>query len=127
MHAMWRIDPESKLVVSVKSNPGQHTSAACGNRGYQNIKRRRSTPFPSLRSGDAHVLRAEMNQAEMKVFVDSSLVWEGSRGPQARAFGGPVGMRSDNARLQVLLQADQPFATKPQRVSGCSSGPEESE
>jgi hypothetical protein len=61
VYAMWRIEPESKLVVSVKSNPGQHTSAECGNRGYRNVKARRSTPVPALRSGDAHVLRAEMN------------------------------------------------------------------
>jgi len=26
VYAMWRIEPESKLVVSVKTNPGQHTS-----------------------------------------------------------------------------------------------------
>jgi hypothetical protein len=38
VYAMWRIEPESKLVVSMKSNPGQHTSAECGNRGYRNIK-----------------------------------------------------------------------------------------
>ncbi|HEY6387149.1 MAG TPA: hypothetical protein VIX91_15845 [Candidatus Acidoferrum sp.] len=38
VYAMWRIEPESKLVVSVKSNPGQHDSAECGNRGYRNIK-----------------------------------------------------------------------------------------
>jgi hypothetical protein len=50
VYAMWRIEPESKLVVSVKTNPGQHSSAECGNRGYQNIKPRRrlSSPF----SGD---------------------------------------------------------------------------
>jgi hypothetical protein len=28
VYAMWRIEPESRLVVSVKSNPGEHTSAA---------------------------------------------------------------------------------------------------
>lgn len=38
VYAMWRIEPESKLVVSVKRNPGQHSSAECGNRGYQNVK-----------------------------------------------------------------------------------------
>ena len=38
VYAMWRIEPESKLVVSIKSNPGQHTSAECSNRGYRNIK-----------------------------------------------------------------------------------------
>jgi hypothetical protein len=26
VYAMWRMEPESKLVVSIKSNPGQHTS-----------------------------------------------------------------------------------------------------
>ncbi len=41
VYAMWRIEPESKLVVSIKSNPGQHTSAECGNRGYRNIKPQR--------------------------------------------------------------------------------------
>ena len=29
VYAMWRIEPESKLVVSVKNNPGEHTSAQC--------------------------------------------------------------------------------------------------
>src|ERR1700722_16212188 len=64
VYAMWRIEPESKLVVSVRSNPGQNTSAQCGNRGYQNIKPRRSTPVPTLNPGDTHTLRAEMNGAE---------------------------------------------------------------
>ena len=54
VYAMWRIEPESKLVVSVKSNPGQQTSSQCGNRGYRNVKPRRSTPVPALRSGDSH-------------------------------------------------------------------------
>ena len=49
VYAMWRIEPESKLVVSVKSNPGQHTSAECGNRGYRNIKPIHSSPVPLLR------------------------------------------------------------------------------
>jgi hypothetical protein len=48
VYAMWRIEPESKLVVSVKNNPGEHTSAQCGNRGYRTSSRcaaRRSHPF----------------------------------------------------------------------------------
>src|SRR6202012_4890325 len=61
VYAMWRIEPESKLVVSVKTNPGQHTSAQCGNRGYQNIKPRRSTPIPVQTPGSTHTLRAQMN------------------------------------------------------------------
>src|SRR5208282_5579918 len=119
VYAMWRIEPESKLVVSVKSNPGQHTSAQCGNRGYQNIKPSRSVPVPALRSGDPHTLRAEMNGAEMKVFADNSLVWEGSVGPDALGFDGPVGIRSDNARLQIELRASQPLRAQPGQALGC--------
>jgi hypothetical protein len=58
VYAMWRIEPESKLVVSIKANPGQHTSAECGNRGYHNIKPAHSSPVPLLRPGDTHTLRA---------------------------------------------------------------------
>jgi hypothetical protein len=124
VYAMWRIEPESKLVVSVKSNPGQHTSAECGNRGYRNIRPTRSKPVPTLRPGQAHSLRAEMNGAQMKVFADSVLAWEGQVGPETLTFEGPVGIRSDNARLQIDLRAPQPLG--PQSGS-CRSGPSESE
>ena len=127
VYAMWRIEPESKLVVSVKSNPGQHASAQCGNRGYMNITPRRSTPVPALRSGDAHTLRAEMNGTEVRVFADNSLVWEGSVGPEALSFDGPVGIRSDNARLQIDLRAGQPLKAQPGHAAGCRSGGDESE
>jgi hypothetical protein len=120
VYAMWRIEPESKLVVSVKSNPSQHTSAQCGNRGYQNIKPTRSKPVPILNPGDTHTLRAEMNGAELRVFADKSLVWEGSVGPEALTFDGPVGIRSDNARLQIDLETGPPAK---QQSPGCR-GPE---
>jgi hypothetical protein len=86
VYVMWRIEPESKLVVSVKINPGQHTSAQCGNRGYRNIKPRRGAPVPVLLPGEAHFLRAEMNGAEMKVFADRKLVWNGNVGSDALNF-----------------------------------------
>jgi hypothetical protein len=121
VYAMWRIEPESKLVVSVKSNAGQHTSTECGNRGYRNIKPRRSTPVPGLRSGDTHDLHAEMKGDELKVFADNTLVWEGSVGGDALSFDGPVGMRSDNARLEVQLRAPQVRA-RPGRAPGCRTG-----
>jgi hypothetical protein len=125
VYAMWRSEPESKLVVSVKANPGQHSSAECGNRGYRNIKPHRNIPVPVLRSGDTHTLRAEMDGAEMKVFADNVLVWEGLVG--SLAFDGPVGIRSDNARLQIKLRAARPLAVQAGRTLGCRSGPEQSE
>lgn len=127
VYAMWRIEPESKLVVSVKSNPAQHSSAECGNRGYRNIKPQHSSPVPSLRPGDTHTLRADMSGTEMRVLVDNRLVWEGSVGPDAQDLDGPVGIRSDNARLEFELRAGQPFTAQPKRTAGCRSGPGESE
>lgn len=103
IYAMWRIEPESKLVVSVKSNPGQHSSAECANRGYRNIKPRRSSPAPLLRPGDTHRLSAEMTGEEVKVRIDDEIVWEGAVGSEALAFVAPVGMRSDNAHLEIEL------------------------
>ena len=127
VYAMWRIDPESRLVVSVKSNPGEHTSAQCGNRGYHNIKPRRSTPVPVLRSGDTHTLRAEMFGTDLRIFADNEMVWEGSVGPEALAFDGPVGVRSDNARLHLELLAGKSLEKQTTHAPGCRTGSEESE
>jgi hypothetical protein len=66
-----------------------------------------------------------MNGAEMKVFADGSLVWQGSVGAEALRFEGPIGIRSDNAHLQIELRASQPFQTK--AGAGCRSSEEESE
>ena len=122
VYAMWRIEPESKLVVSVKSNPGQHTSAECGNRGYRNIKPHRGSPVPLLRPGATHTLHAEMNGEDLRVFADNNVVWEGSVGPEALAFAGPVGMRSDNARLEIELQAGRPSGAQPNYQLACRAG-----
>jgi hypothetical protein len=127
VYAMWRIEPESKLVVSVKSNPGQHTSSECGNRGYRNVKALRSKPVPVLRSGDAHILRAEMNGDETKVFADNVMVWEGSVGPEVQSLEGPVGIRSDNARLQIRLLVAKPLQASAAGAPGCRSGADEAE
>jgi hypothetical protein len=126
VYVIWRIDPESKLVVSVKRNPTGHTSAACGNRGYQNIKPRRSSAVPKLRPGDAHTLRAEMNGQDLRVLVDGDAVWQGNVGPEAVGLSGPVGIRSDNARLEFDLVTSEPSG-RPDHPVACKSGPSESE
>jgi hypothetical protein len=127
VYVMWRIDPESKLVVSVKRNPAAHTSAECGNRGYQNIKPRHSMAAPRLRPGDTHTLRAEMNGQELRVLVDNAAVWEGSVGPEALGLAGPVGIRSDNARLEFDLTTGEPSGGHTDHHMECKSGPAESE
>lgn len=127
IYAMWRIEPESKLVVSVKSNPGQHTSAECGNRGYRNIKPRRSVLVPALSTGGEHTLRAEMNGAQMWVFADNELVWDGAVAPDALAFDGPVGIRSDNAHLEIELRAGPALKAAGEQAPTCRAGAGEAE
>jgi hypothetical protein len=122
VYAMWRIEPESKLVVSVKSNPGQHTSAECANRGYRNIKPVHSRPVPVLRPGATHSLRAEMNEAELRVYEDNNLVWEGNVGPLGGPPNGPVGIRSDNAKLEMELRAGQSSGPHPDYQLSCRPG-----
>jgi hypothetical protein len=127
VYAMWRIAPESKLVVSVKRNPTQHNSAECSNHGYQNIKPRRAADVPHLRPGKTHALRAEMNKTELRVFVDDREVWEGDVGAEAANLEGPVGIRSDNARLEFNLKAGEPAGAHPDHAEACKSGPENSD
>jgi hypothetical protein len=127
VYAIWRIEPESRLVVSVKSNPGEHTSAECANRGYRNIKPRRSSPVPLLHLGDTHTLRAEMDADFLRVFVDAAVVWEGALGAEVLALNGPVGIRSDNVRLRLRLQASEPTEARAGTAMACKSESSDSE
>jgi hypothetical protein len=124
VYAMWRIEPEPKLVVSLKSNPGQHPSADCGNRAYRNIKPFRDYPVLLLRPGDSHWLRAEMHGTRLRVCVDDAVVWDGQVGKEIVEVSGPLGIRSDNARLEFELQADHSPGPQPHYVVGCKSATE---
>ena len=118
VYVMWRISPESKLVASVKRNPGKSTSAECGNQGYRNVKPQRSIPVPALTPGSSHLLRAEMQEDHLNVLVDRTLVWEGSVGNDPLSFSGPVGMRTDNVRLTFEFLADASTPIKVPCVRG---------
>src|SRR5207248_11619328 len=59
LYAMWRIAPKPGLVVSLKRNPGMHSSGDCGNGGYTNLKPRRGTRVGAFQPGERHAIRAE--------------------------------------------------------------------
>ncbi|XXF81080.1 hypothetical protein P2318_15350 [Myxococcaceae bacterium GXIMD 01537] len=103
VYVMWRLEPKPGLVVSVKNNPGQHTSSECGNRGYSTVRPRKQAPLPPLKPGASHVLRAELQGRALRVRVDGASVWEGELPPEALAFDGPPGVRTDNARVELRL------------------------
>jgi len=124
IYAMWRIEPESKLVVSIKENPGQHLSAECGNRGYRNLKPQRSAPAPKLRPGEAHTLRTEMTPTAMNIYIDETLAWQGALSADALEWDERVGIRSDNVRVQFDLTA--PIVERPSGEN-CRAEPADAE
>jgi hypothetical protein len=112
VYVMWRIAPEAKLVVSVKHNPGMHTHAQCGARGYRNVAPMRQRPAPRVMPGADHLLQADLKRDELIVYVDGEVVWEGRLGPEVLSFDGPVGVRSDNARFEFKLGAGEPVVSQ---------------
>lgn len=126
VYVMWRIEPQSRLVVSVKRNPGQHASAECGNHGYQNLKPRYSAPIPLLVPGQSHRLRASMQGDELTAAIDDRTVWQGALGPAAAGLQGPPGVRSDNTQLLFELAVDAAAASSA-AAPLCRSGPQESD
>ncbi|MDC0707031.1 hypothetical protein POL68_00965 [Stigmatella sp. ncwal1] len=107
VYVMWRISPQAGLVVSVKSNPKAHTSAECGNRGYTRVRGATEAPIPPLVPGASHTLHAAWEGPDLRVHVDGALAWEGALPPEAFAFEGPVGLRTDNGRFELELFLQQ--------------------
>jgi hypothetical protein len=105
VYAMWRIEPKSELVVQVKRNPGQSTFAECENRGYRNVTPRRAAAVADVTVGSSHVLRAQMRGADLTVWADGNVVWEGGVGDDVLGIDGPVGLRSDNGRFALTFVA----------------------
>jgi hypothetical protein len=108
VYVMWRIQPESRVVVSIKSNPGQHSSSQCGNRGYTNMKGKEESAVAPLQIGTSHSLRAELVGSSLVVRADGTIVWNGLLPESAADFDGPVGFRSDNGRFELNFYAPAP-------------------
>lgn len=108
LYVMWHIEPSSELVVQVKRNGSQSTHVECENRGYHRLRPTVSAPVPKLTPGTEHQLHAEITEGELSVHVDGSLVWSGPLDDDAIELTGKSGLRSDNARFELLeLLADE--------------------
>lgn len=148
VYVIWRIAPKPGLVVSVKSNPGLARSQQCGNRGYRTIKPSWAAPVPVLRPGETHSLSAALSGSILRVWTDGArdsagdlsppdngafgagsrspkLVWEGNLAPLALAPDSPVGMRSDNARLELEIFATFVHADVPRAQETCGEEDED--
>jgi hypothetical protein len=103
LYVSWRIEPKSQVVVQLKLDPSQHTSAECGNGGYVTIKPRRSAVPPPLADGQLHRMDARLDGTALTVAIDGRPVWDGAVGDAVRQLQGPVGVRSDNGRFDFAL------------------------
>jgi hypothetical protein len=103
VYVMWQVDPTPRLVVSVKRNPGKHAHDECGAEGYVGIAPSYASPLPPLRLGDAHKISAAIEDGRLLVLVDGNAVWEGSLPESALSLHGEIGVRADNAKLDMEL------------------------
>lgn len=102
IYVMWHMAPVQGVFVSVKSNPGMHTHDQCRDRGYINL------PTQGLSTKvigtERHTLAAMIVGERLRVLADSKVVWDGALPPEAFAFDGPAGLRSDNGQFDVMVE-----------------------
>jgi hypothetical protein len=109
VYVMWHQFPDNAIQVQVKRNPGQTTSAECGNRGYTTIATIPLGEGDSTDDHSAHRLQAETRRSPngaliLTLYTDGSLLRK-LRISAALTAGlqGPIGIRSDNGHYLFRL------------------------
>ena len=110
IYAVWHIEPDAAVAVSIKRNSGMHTHEQCRAGGYVNFKAQRRADLPPIRPGEAHTLRAELHGNDLTVTADGKVAWQGTFEDKLGSLDGPPGFRTDNARFEFEYYADS--ATK---------------
>ncbi|MDB5219510.1 MAG: hypothetical protein JWO86_7437 [Myxococcaceae bacterium] len=104
VYVMWHIEPTPGIAILVKRNADVSTDAECGTDGYLTVARTTDTRAPLLRSGESHLLRADLDGDTLTVLADGALAWKGTLPDEALAFDGPAGVRSDNGNFDFELR-----------------------
>jgi len=101
LYAMWHIEPDAAVAVSIKRNAGMNTHEQCRAGGYVNFKAQPRVDLPPIRPGEAHTLRAELHGRDLTVTADGKVAWQGTFGNELASLDGPPGFRTDNARFEL--------------------------
>jgi hypothetical protein len=107
IYAMWHIEPDAVVAVSIKRNVGMRTHEQCGAGGYINIKAQKRIDLPPIRPGETHALRAELHGNLLTVTADGKTAWQGGLGNELQFPKGRAGFRTDNARFEFEFYADR--------------------
>ncbi len=100
IYAMWHIEPDATVAVSIKRNSSMHTHEQCHAGGYVNFKAQRRADLPPIRPGETHTLRAELQGNDLTVTADGKVAWQGAFEDRLASLDGPPGFRTDNARFE---------------------------
>jgi hypothetical protein len=110
IYIMWGRSPREELLLQVKRNSNQSTSAQCKGNGYHTIA---STPIPGFAVGEMHELTAEVGStadgdAVVRVWIDWQEVMR-SNIPAAQLGGifGSPGIRCDNGIYEFRYSVGQ--------------------
>ena len=126
IYAMWHIEPDTRVAVSIKRNAGMHTHEQCHAGGYENFKAQGRVNLAPIRPGETHTLRAELHGNDLTVAADGKVAWQGSLGNQPPSLNGPPGFRTDNARFELEYFTDRHAKSLPQ-AQRAPPGPERCE
>jgi len=116
VYAMWHIEPDAALAVSIKHNAGKNTHAQCGAGGYVNFREPDRIAPPPIRLGETHALRAALHGHDLTVTADGKLAWQGTFPDELLPLGGPPGFRTDNARFELEYFTDSIARSLPPAV-----------
>lgn len=105
LYVMWQLDPDPKLVVDIKRNPGARTHRDCGANGYSRIEPISVGKLPSIEYGAEHELRAEIVEDKLVAWIDNHVMWSGALPTEAHELSGPSGVRSDNLDFELAAVA----------------------
>ncbi len=106
LYVSWQFAPNQRLEVLEKYNNGKANFENCGADGYTVIKPAESVTVPAVAEGQTHTLEAQIDAQNMlNVWADGKEVWQGSVESVMKKMKGPVGLRTDNAKLKLKFFA----------------------
>ena len=117
LYAMWKLEGEERIVVSVKRNPGMSTHQECGASGYVKIQpafQATKDKFPSPQDGKPHTLEAQVLKADAKSYelivkADGIVAWKGLIDASLLDdVDGPAGFRTDNGAFTFRFYSLEP-------------------